>query len=49
MSEDADNVRAELERLRAIEQRARDMAEWPDRPEFRGPYASAARRILGDG
>lgn len=41
-----DAARAEVERLRAIEHRAAEISRWPDRPEFCGPYASAAHRIL---
>lgn len=40
------NAVTKLARLEAMEARALDMARWPDQPEFRGPYASAAKRIL---
>jgi hypothetical protein len=41
-------LRAENDRLRRVEQRAREVSEWPDRPEFRGLYANAGIYILGE-
>lgn len=45
---DQETFVAYVRELEATRRRAVDMAQWPDQPEFRGPYASAAKRIVGE-